>query len=170
MTNNLSEFMRSTISTLTIVQCRMGDRFCAFLSNEEHAEAMATDAGGKHGDHDNLMNGLFDTDWFPVGFGDTVQQAVDDLDARVSAYSHNDENGPRIYHYLFNMLVCRAYDRENTNENYKLQPGFFPDAIPEWLRTSNKATYELIDDYVKHVYVMQDRTSSEYAWKRGGGV
>jgi len=156
MPNNLSSFMKNTISTLTIVRMRIGGSFCAFLSSEENAEAMANDAGGKHGDHDNLVNGLFNTDWFPVGFGDTVKEAIADLDERVTNFTNDpdDENGS-IYKYLFDMLVCRAYRQTGTG-HYTLQPGFFPNAIPEWLKSFSKISEDLIDAYVEHVPIKMD--------------
>lgn len=156
MTNDLSSFMKNTMSTLTVVHQRMGGWFCAFLSAEHHAEAMADDAGGKHGDHDNLEEGLFRTDWYPVGFGKTIQDAIRDLDERVTNHTNApDDPEGSVYQRLFNMLACRAY-RETGTGHYTLQPGFFPDAIPDWLKSFDKIDEDLIESYVKQVPIKQD--------------
>lgn len=160
MSNNLSSFMKETICTLSVVQQRIGGSFCAFLSAEHHAMWMADDAASKYDNHDNLENGLFRTDWFPVGFGETVQEAIADLDERVTNFTNDpdDEEGS-VYKYLFNMLVCRAY-KETGDGHYTLQPGFFPDVIPDWLKSFSKIDEDLIDEYVKQVPIKQDRIAA----------
>lgn len=157
MTNTLTTFMRNNICTLTVVWQRMGGSYCAFLSADDHAEVMANDAGGKYDNHDNLENGLFRTDWFPVGFGETVQEAIADLDERVTNFT-NDPDDPEgiVYNRLFNSLVVRAY-RETGTGHYTLQPGFFPKAIPNRLKQFNTIDEDFIDDFVKHVPIKQDR-------------
>lgn len=153
MKNDLSSLMKETICTLTVVQQRIGGSFCAFLSAERHAEAMADDASDNH---DNLSYGLFNTDWFPVGFGETVQEAIADLDERVTNLTNDpDDEECFVYHRLFNILVCRAY-RETGTGHYTLQPGFFPDAIPDWLKSFSKIDEDLISSYAKQVPIKQD--------------
>ncbi|AUG86839.1 hypothetical protein MORTIMER_90 [Erwinia phage vB_EamM_Mortimer] len=156
MKNDLSSFMKNTICTLTVVQQRIGGSFCAFLSAEHHAEAMADDAGGKHGNHDNLENGLFSTDWFPVGFGETPREAVTDLEERVINFT-NISGDPKgwVYNHLFNMLVCRVY-RETGTGHYTLQPALFPEVIPDWLKHFDKLDEDLVDDFIKRIPISQD--------------
>ncbi|QZA71107.1 hypothetical protein AH06_94 [Erwinia phage AH06] len=156
MTNNLTSFMRNNICTLTVVWQRMGGAYCAFLSAEDHAEAMASDAGGKYDDHDNLSYGLFHTDWFPVGFGETPQEAIDALEERITNLTNDpDDSEGIVYNRLFNTLVCRTY-RETGTGYFTLQPGFFPDAIPDWLKSFSKIDEDLISSYAKHVPIKQD--------------
>lgn len=156
MSKNLNDFIRNNICALTVVHQRMGGLYCAFVSADDHAEAMANDAGGKWDNHDNLENGLFSTDWFPVGFGETVNEAIDELNERVTNFTNqfDDEDGI-VYSRLFNSLVVRAY-RETGTGHFTLQPGFFPDAIPDWLKSFDKIDEDLIDSYVKHVPIKQD--------------
>lgn len=143
----LTEFCNTPGRAMCVAKMRMNfGSYIAFVTQEGFMSSMTDDATGKYGDHPKLVRGLLSTDWYPVGYGDTAEEAITALTERIATYMGTDNE--QMWCDLYNMLVARSYRFDNHRQNYFLRSEFYADKFPEWLWAFSTVTDELIDNMV----------------------
>lgn len=125
--------------------------YCAFITHKGYLSAMSdsiSSVSGKNSDY-RLVGGLLATDWYPVGFGDTVEAAMATLNTRVAKYVLGDDSS--YYYAVYDDIVNRIYRYDKEDGLLVLRREFYPENIPNWMRSFNTITDELIDEYLNFI-------------------
>lgn len=129
----LNDFVDGPEATLAVVKTRYGSGFIAFVANEEYISEMCSALTGGDEESANIRYGIFETDWYPVGFGQCVEEAIIDLNIRVSAFT-SDEGMIELYNKAYGIVTNNIFSYDSDLTRYVFNNELTQNNFPTWLR------------------------------------
>lgn len=149
---NLNDFVNGYPATLVILKQRYAAGYVAFVGTEELVGEIASALTGGDDESSNITYGLFRTDWYPVGYGRTIEEAVIDLNIRVAAFI-SDPGMVGLYELAYNVLSNNIFRFDKENRKYVFSPQLSQSNFPDWLKRYSTLTeeklYQLQEDLIK---------------------
>lgn len=140
----LNDFVDGYESVLAVVKRRYGHGYAAYVANEDFIGEISSALTGGDTDAMNIQYGIFRTDWYPVGFGGTIEEAIIDLNIRVSAFI-SDEGLAKIYFSAYNSINCSLFRYDPEKQHYVFNKIFSEYNFPQWLEKLSTITEDKLE-------------------------
>lgn len=141
----LEDFVNGHWATMCVLKQRYGGGYVAFIGHEEYISMMAASHTGGDQDMIDLCHGVMLTDWYPVGYGDTIEDAVGNLRKLVESYLAKEDNPKELWERLCDYTLVGLYYYHN--DHYDLNPLLKADKLPDWFKKFDTITTEKLERF-----------------------
>lgn len=151
----LEDFVNGHWATMCVLKQRYGGGYAAFVGREEFIGDMAAAFTGGDCDMIDLCHGVMLNDWYPAGYGDTIDEAVANLRKLVESYLAKEDDPKELWEMACDQTMGRLYYYHK--DRYHLNPLLKSDNLPAWFGKFETLTTEKVDDLFDKVEEAVDK-------------